>query len=89
MVWLFGQCNVSNWQDIVAVSISDNHTVGLKQDGTQKEGSFVLTPLMLHIPKIKLPLSEKGTAGVIRLFLFCQQDFPLPMGYSQSATTNT
>ena len=29
-----GQCEVSDWEDIVAVSASYNHTVGLKSDGT-------------------------------------------------------
>lgn len=29
-----GQCEVSDWQDIVAVSAGDYHTVGLKSDGT-------------------------------------------------------
>ena len=30
----FGQCNVSDWVDIVAVSAGHNHTIGLKADGT-------------------------------------------------------
>ena len=30
----FGQCNVSGWTDIVAVSVGLSHTVGLKSDGT-------------------------------------------------------
>ena len=29
-----GQCNVSDWQDIVAISTSEHLTVGLKSDGT-------------------------------------------------------
>ncbi|MBQ9988896.1 MAG: hypothetical protein IJP30_04090, partial [Clostridia bacterium] len=29
-----GQCNVSEWSDIVSVSAGDDHTVGLKADGT-------------------------------------------------------
>ena len=29
-----GQCNVSGWTDIVAISCGDVHTVGLKSDGT-------------------------------------------------------
>ena len=29
-----GQCEVSDWEDIVAVSASYNHTLGLKSDGT-------------------------------------------------------
>ena len=29
-----GQCDVSQWSDIVAVSAGENHTVGLKADGT-------------------------------------------------------
>ncbi len=29
-----GQCNVSDWGDIVAVSAGDYHTVGLKENGT-------------------------------------------------------
>ena len=29
-----GQCDVSSWTDIVAVSAGDSHTVGLKADGT-------------------------------------------------------
>ena len=30
----YGQCDVSEWTDIVAVSAGDSHTVGLKADGT-------------------------------------------------------
>ena len=30
----YGQCNVSGWTDIVAVSASGVHTIGLKSDGT-------------------------------------------------------
>ena len=30
----FGQCNVRDWQDIVAVAAGGGHTVGLKADGT-------------------------------------------------------
>ena len=30
----FGQCDVSDWTDIVAVSAGSDHTVGLKSDGT-------------------------------------------------------
>lgn len=30
----FGQCNVDEWSDIVAVAAGDWHTVGLKSDGT-------------------------------------------------------
>ena len=29
-----GQCDVSDWKDIVAISAGDYHTVGLKSDGT-------------------------------------------------------
>ena len=29
-----GQCDVTDWQDIVAVSAGGNHTIGLKADGT-------------------------------------------------------
>lgn len=29
-----GQCNVSDWTDIVAVSAGLNHSAGLKSDGT-------------------------------------------------------
>ena len=29
-----GQCDVSDWKDIVAVSAGNGHTVGLKSDGT-------------------------------------------------------
>ena len=29
----YGQCDVSDWTDIVAISV-DDHTVGLKKDGT-------------------------------------------------------
>ena len=28
------ECDVSNWSDIVAISVGENHTVGLKSDGT-------------------------------------------------------
>ena len=31
---VFGQCDVSQWKDIVAVSAGGSHTVGLKSDGT-------------------------------------------------------
>ncbi len=30
----FGQCEVSDWTDIVSVSAGAYHTVGLKSDGT-------------------------------------------------------
>lgn len=30
----FGQCNVGNWHDIIAISAGDYHTVGLQKDGT-------------------------------------------------------
>ena len=30
----YGQCNVNDWLDIVAISAGDHHTVGLKADGT-------------------------------------------------------
>ena len=30
----YGQCDVSGWRDIVAISAGDGHTVGLKADGT-------------------------------------------------------
>jgi alpha-tubulin suppressor-like RCC1 family protein len=30
----FGRCNVQDWQDIVQVTVSKYHTVGLKTDGT-------------------------------------------------------
>ena len=30
----YGQCDVSNWTGIVAISAGDYHTVGLKSDGT-------------------------------------------------------
>ena len=30
----YGQCNVSDWTDIVSVAAGDYHTVGLKSDGT-------------------------------------------------------
>lgn len=29
-----GQCNISDWRDIVSVSAGNYHTVGLKSDGT-------------------------------------------------------
>ena len=29
-----GQCDVSSWRDIVAIAAGDNHTVGLRADGT-------------------------------------------------------
>ena len=35
MGWNFyGQCDVSEWTDIVEISAGDGHTVGLKSDGT-------------------------------------------------------
>ncbi|PGK35044.1 hypothetical protein CN907_21065 [Bacillus anthracis] len=30
----YGQCNVSDWSDIVAIAAGNKHTVGLKSDGT-------------------------------------------------------
>lgn len=30
----YGQCNVSNWRDIIAVAAGKDYTVGLKSDGT-------------------------------------------------------
>lgn len=30
----YGQCNVSEWNDIVAIAAGSYHTVGLKADGT-------------------------------------------------------
>jgi alpha-tubulin suppressor-like RCC1 family protein len=37
-LWLpwdeYGQCNVSDWTDIVAISAGAWHTVGLKADGS-------------------------------------------------------
>ena len=30
----YGQCNVSDWRDIVAIAAGCAHTVGLKLDGT-------------------------------------------------------
>ena len=30
----YGQCNVSEWTDIVAVVAGNSHTVGLRSDGT-------------------------------------------------------
>ena len=30
----FGQCDVKDWQDIVAISAGDYNTFGLKSDGT-------------------------------------------------------
>ena len=36
-----GQCNVSDWDDIVAVSAGDNHTVGLKVDGTVVSTKYI------------------------------------------------
>ena len=29
-----GQCNVSDWKEIVAVSAGSSHTVGVRSDGT-------------------------------------------------------
>lgn len=29
-----GQCNVSDWRDIIAIAVGESHTVGLKSDGT-------------------------------------------------------
>jgi alpha-tubulin suppressor-like RCC1 family protein len=30
----YGQCDVSDWKNIIAISAGDLHTVGLKKDGT-------------------------------------------------------
>ena len=41
----FGQCQVAEWKNIIAVSAGDMHTVGLKEDGTLvewKDGSSIL-----------------------------------------------
>lgn len=41
----YGQCEVDNWKDIVAISAGDYHTVGLTKDGkvlsTDKEGDSI------------------------------------------------
>ena len=29
----FGECNVTNWSDIIAIATSGRHTVGLKSNG--------------------------------------------------------
>ena len=29
----YGQCDVGNWQDVVAVAVSNNHSLGLRSDG--------------------------------------------------------
>ena len=31
---IYGQCDVSGWKDIIAISAGDSHIVGLKADGT-------------------------------------------------------
>ena len=35
----YGQCNVSDWRDIVAIAAGCAHTVGLKSDGTVIAGN--------------------------------------------------
>lgn len=30
----YGQCNASDWRDIIAIAANWGHTVGLKKDGT-------------------------------------------------------
>ncbi|MEH7413691.1 RCC1 domain-containing protein, partial [Neobacillus drentensis] len=30
----YGQCNVCDWRDIVAIAAGCSHTIGLKSDGT-------------------------------------------------------
>jgi len=35
-----GQCDVSDWQDVVAISCGHSHTVGLKKDGTVVGAGF-------------------------------------------------
>ena len=37
----FGQCNVSDWTDIVAVAAGPGHTVGLRSDGTVVATEFI------------------------------------------------
>jgi len=35
-----GECDVSNWTDIIAIDTDGNHTVGLKSDGTVVAAGF-------------------------------------------------
>ena len=44
--YYYGQCEVSDWKDIVAVSAGEYYTVGLKKDGT-----VVATKLLQDIVK--------------------------------------
>ena len=39
----YGQCNITDWKDIVAISAGDYHTVGLKEDGSVVETSTLGT----------------------------------------------
>ena len=40
-----GQCNVSDWKDIVAIAAGSVHTVGLRGDGTVVATEFIGGPI--------------------------------------------
>ena len=44
----YGQCDVADWTDIVAVSAGPYHTVGLKSDGTVVATKFIESLLVTH-----------------------------------------
>ncbi|MFQ8837635.1 MAG: hypothetical protein ACLR8L_07100 [Oscillospiraceae bacterium] len=46
----YGQCDVSNWTDIVAVAAGDDHTADLKTDGTAMavHPNTIAAGLLLH-----------------------------------------
>ena len=44
----YGQCDVADWRDIVAVSAGPYHTVGLKSDGTVVATKFIESLLVTH-----------------------------------------
>lgn len=68
-----GQCDVSDWKDIVAVAVGGNHTVGLCADGTvlaagsNENGQCNVSGWNLNQPS-DLPPGTKGKASWITKF---------------------
>ena len=56
----YGQCNVSDWQDIIAITAADHQTLGLKSDGTVIAiGKIGILNMMYPIGKVLQP-SQPG-----------------------------